>query len=377
MKGKRTWTVVAATALAICASSAFGTFYNLGAGTGTGIAADGSVVSFNNSGAYIWTATDGSKSIGANYSTAGVAVGGSGIAAAPFGNTNKVIVGGNSGGSVYYWIGDTNGTGTWSSAVGTGTAYCTSASASNFWMGGNQGTTTGSRVAYRFKYSSGTWGSLGLPSSYNNDAYIYGISDIGTYAGRAQYGAVSGGGARGAVASGAGGGLAGLDPLVGAMSTSVEAVANAVSRDGTRAGGWSTAAGGIQRQGTIWQVGSSLNKTPLVAIPFIGTDNYAEVQALNSDGTVAAGYARDLVAGTRRAWLWDAANGSRDLSTLVPELASGWTNLNVRGMSGDGLTIVGDGSFGGTTTAWVAVVPEPATVGLFVLGGLALLRRRR
>ena len=376
MRGKQTWTVVAAV-VAVSASGAFAAFYNLGPGIGAGISSDGSVVSFNNGGAYIWTAADGAKSLGVGYTAAGVAVGGSGIAAAPFGNTNKVIVGANSGGSVYYWIGDTNGTGTWSSALGTGTVYCTSAGASNFWLGGNQGSSTGSRVAYRFKYSSGTWGSLGLPSNYNNDAYIYGLSDLGTYAGRAQYGAVSGGGARGGIATGSSGSLAGLDPLIGAMTTSCEAVANAISRDGTRAGGWSTAAGGIQRQGTIWQVGASFNKTPLTAIPFIGADNYAEVQALSGDGSVAAGYARDLAAGTRRIWIWDAVNGSRDLSTLAPDLASGWTNLSVRGISGDGLTIVGDGTFGGATTAWVAVVPEPATMALFVVGGIALLRRRR
>ncbi|HOW69043.1 MAG TPA: PEP-CTERM sorting domain-containing protein [Phycisphaerae bacterium] len=373
MISKKLWTVCAVFAVTAGSSGALGTFYNLGAGTSTGISSDGSVVSFNNNGAYIWTPGSGAKGIGAGYSTAGVAVGGSGISDALFGNADKVIVGANAGGSVYYWVGDTSGTGTWSASLGTGTAYCTSASASNFWIGGNQGTSSGSRTAYRYKYSSNSWSSLSLPSNYNKDAYIYGISNIGSYAGRAQYGAVSPGGARGAVA---GGTLAGLDPLIGAMSTSVEAVANAISRDGSRAGGWSTAAGGIQRQGTIWQV-TPFNKTPVVAIPFIGTDNYDEVQALNSDGTIAAGYGRDLTAGTRRLWIWDATNGSRDLSTLVPDLASGWTNLNVRGLSGDGLTIVGDGTFGGMTTAWVAIVPEPATFGLLVLGGLTLLRRQR
>lgn len=377
MRGKKIWTVLGSVAVLVGASSVFGAFYNLGPGAATGISTDGSVVSYNNSGAYIWTAGEGAKSIGAAYSTAGVAVGGSGIAQAPFSNTDRVIVGANSGGSVYYWVGDTSGAGSWSTALGTGTAYCTSAAASNFWVGGNQGTSTGSRVAYRYKYSSNTWGSLSLPSNYNKDAYIYGISDVGTYAGRAQYGAVSSGGARGAVGSGAGGALAGLDPLVGPMSTSVEAVAMAISRDGSRAGGWSNAAGGIQRQGTIWEIGASLNKTPIVAIPFVGTDNYAEVQALNGDGTIAAGYGRDLTGGTRRLWIWDAPHGSRDLSTLVPDLASGWTNLNVRGLSGDGLTIVGDGTFGGVTTAWVAVVPEPAAFGLLLLGSLALLRRQR
>ncbi len=364
---------MAALAVSVTAvSSALGAFYNLGAGTSTGISTDGSVVSFNNSGAYIWTPTNGAKPIGAAYLTAGVAIGGSSITHATwqpvFNGADKVIVGGNSGGNVSAWVGDTTGAGNWYS-IGSGTANCTSAAANNFWIGGSSGTSP-SINAYRYKASSVSWSSLGLPSGYNPNAYIYGISDVGSYAGRAQYGGSGTGGARAAIG---GGTLVGLRPLIGPQTTNNEGAANAISRNGSVAGGWSTASATITRQGTIWTISSP--NSP-VAVPLLGTDNYAEVQALNSDGTIAAGYARDLVNATRRIWIWDAVNGTQDLSAIIPDLATGWTNLSVRGMSGDGLAITGDGTYGGVTTAWVAVIPEPATIALVLLG-LPLLRRRR
>ncbi len=59
---------------------------------------------------------------------------------------------------------------------------------------------------------------------------------------------------------------------------------------------------------------------------------------------------------------------------------SGWDSLNrAVSVSADGLTIAGLGTLagGGGAAAFVAVVPEPATLSFLALGGLALLRRRR
>ena len=49
-----------------------------------------------------------------------------------------------------------------------------------------------------------------------------------------------------------------------------------------------------------------------------------------------------------------------------------------RGISDDGLTIVGFGNNPSSQTeGWIAVIPEPATLTLLALGSLTLLRRRR
>ncbi|MCH9023676.1 MAG: PEP-CTERM sorting domain-containing protein, partial [Planctomycetes bacterium] len=49
-----------------------------------------------------------------------------------------------------------------------------------------------------------------------------------------------------------------------------------------------------------------------------------------------------------------------------------------KGISADGLTIVGWGrNPSGNSEAWIATIPEPATLSLLALGSLALLRRRR
>jgi len=57
---------------------------------------------------------------------------------------------------------------------------------------------------------------------------------------------------------------------------------------------------------------------------------------------------------------------------------SGWSLTDARGVSADGLTIVGWGkNLDGRFEAWIATIPEPTTIALFVFSVLCLGKRRR
>jgi hypothetical protein len=64
--------------------------------------------------------------------------------------------------------------------------------------------------------------------------------------------------------------------------------------------------------------------------------------------------------------MWTAQTGMVNLQDLL--IGAGVTNLEgwrlteARGISGDGLTIVGTGVRDGITEAWVATIPEPSTI---------------
>lgn len=79
-------------------------------------------------------------------------------------------------------------------------------------------------------------------------------------------------------------------------------------------------------------------------------------------------------------WIWDAVNGVRDLSTVLTNAGfdlTGWALTDVKGMSGDGLMLTGNGTFGGVTHAWVAVVPEPGAFIVLATGLIGLVGLRR
>jgi len=96
------------------------------------------------------------------------------------------------------------------------------------------------------------------------------------------------------------------------------------------------------------------------------------------DGSVVVG------GGPDGAFIWDAGAGRRLLSdVLVTEFGldlTGWTLTGARAVSYDGRTIVGSGfNPSGQVEAWIAVVPEPHTGVLVMVGllGMAGQQRRR
>lgn len=100
--------------------------------------------------------------------------------------------------------------------------------------------------------------------------------------------------------------------------------------------------------------------------------------AISGDGSVIVGdgYTDEGL----ETFIWFANRGMIPLETyLIQEVGldlSGWDLLRVRGISDDGLTLVGTGDGPMGRVAWVAHVPEPSSILISSMIALAVLRRR-
>ena len=147
-----------------------------------------------------------------------------------------------------------------------------------------------------------------------------------------------------------------------------------VSNDGSTVVGTSGSASGTEA--FRWtQSGGMLGLGDLT-----GGDFFSEAFDISNDGSIVVG-SGSSASGTE-AFIWDASRGMRSLQDLLVDDfdldLTGWTLDEARGISADGLTIVGRGiNPSGSLEAWIATVPEPHTLTLLAFGGLVLAHRRR
>jgi probable HAF family extracellular repeat protein len=113
-----------------------------------------------------------------------------------------------------------------------------------------------------------------------------------------------------------------------------------------------------------------------------GGDFSSQAHAVSADGSVVVG--RGKSDSGYEAFIWDDTNGMQSLKDILVNdfgLAlqlTDWTLTEAWGISGDGLTIVGTGKNpGGCNEAWIATIPEPATIFLLGLSSLICLRIHR
>jgi uncharacterized protein (TIGR03382 family) len=100
--------------------------------------------------------------------------------------------------------------------------------------------------------------------------------------------------------------------------------------------------------------------------------------ASNADGTMVVGEFN--VNSSEEGFLWTPTLGIQRLETYLPTLGvdlTGWSIGTATGVSADGQTIVGKGSYNGVARGWIVTIPAPASLAVAGFGLLALSRRRR
>lgn len=172
-----------------------------------------------------------------------------------------------------------------------------------------------------------------------------------------------------------GSGMVGLGDLAGGT---FESNANAVSADGSVAVGYGYSASG--QEAFRWTSGGGMVGLGDLA----GGAFKSNAMAVSADGSIVVGTSSSaLNSYYGEAFIWTESGGMQSLKDVLVSLGADLTAWNsttwkltaATGISADGKTIVGYGFNGSSPEAWIATIPEPATLLLLGLGGL-LIRRK-